>query len=542
MDGTAANTATFLLENADLDAPAWIEHGRTWTYRDVHAAAADIAARLRGRRLRPGTPVGLYAGNGLFWIAAYLAVFAEGLVAVPLATTLGADEAVRRAVWAGCRVLACGRTQRSGLARLADAAGLSVLGEPDAFPARHEPDPIDTRGLPEPADVGGLPAAADAASARLHPVPVDQDADAAYLFTSGTTGTPRAVRITHANLRANTESILAYLPLTAADRTLVVLPFSYVFGASLLHTHLRAGAALAHQASAAYPETVVDSLADLQCTGFAGVPAVFHALVRNSTFTTRSLPALHIVQQAGGALAPAVADELVQAHPQAQLFVMYGQTEATARLSYLPPAERTARRGSIGRGIPGVQLRVVDAGGHDVRPGQIGEIIARGRNISPGYLRDPEASARKMGDGVLRTGDLATVDDDGYIYVVDRVEDFIKSWGHRVASTDVEAAAMELAEVVSAVAVGVPDELAGERIELVAVLRDGSQLDEQTVLAHCRRRLPRHMVPTRVRLVAELPLNANGKVLKRAVRELCLVPGPSGAAVTALDVSAVGGS
>jgi acyl-CoA synthetase (AMP-forming)/AMP-acid ligase II len=127
-----------------------------------------------------------------------------------------------------------------------------------------------------------------------------------------------------------------------------------------------------------------------------------------------------------------------------------------------------------------------------------------------------------MSGGVLRTGDLATVDDDGFIYVVDRAEDFIKSWGYRIASTDVEAAAMELPGLVAAAAVGVPDERAGERVELAVVLRDGSELTERDVIAHCRRRLAKFMVPSRVHVLSALPANANGKVVKRTIRQQCI--------------------
>jgi acyl-CoA synthetase (AMP-forming)/AMP-acid ligase II len=198
---------------------------------------------------------------------------------------------------------------------------------------------------------------------------------------------------------------------------------------------------------------------------------------------------------------------------------MYGQTEATARLSYLPPEDLDARAGSIGRGLRGVTLRVVDEHGADVGPGEVGEIWASGDNISPGYLFDDQRTAEKMPGGVLHTGDLATVDADGYIYVVDRAEDFIKSWGHRVASQDVESAVMELPEVVSVAAVGIPHVVAGEAVAVAVVRRPGSGLDAETLLAHCRARLPKHMVPDLIEFVDQLPLNSSGKVVKRDVRD-----------------------
>lgn len=491
------NVAAYLLAEAPGEATAWIDGTGALSYANLRAAVGAMMDRVAALGLDRGEPVAVLAANGTFWIASYLAILASGMVAVPLPTALDAGEIARRASWARCGALLVGRSQ-SAKAEAAAVAGIPVLEEEDG----------DAWARGEAADF---------------PVTeVDPDADAAYLFTSGTTGDPRAVRITHENIRANTDSILGYLELAADDRMLVVLPFTYVFGASLLHTHLRAGASLVDHPSSAFPETIVQALADHACTGMAGVPSVYNLLVRGSTFTRRELPALRHMQQAGGALSPRVLRELVAGQPHARLFVMYGQTEATARLSYLPPEELLRREGSIGRGIPGVALRVLDEGGADVAPGEVGEIVATGRNISPGYLDDPAASARKMSDGVLRTGDLGTVDADGFIYVVDRAEDFIKSWGYRIASTDVEAAAMELPGLIAAAAVGLPDERSGERVEMVVVTGPDQPPTTQDVIRHCRERLAAYMVPARVHIVDALPVNANGKVVKRSVRELCI--------------------
>lgn len=490
------NTAEFLLAAADDEAIVMTEAGRTHTYADLRGRTAMLAARLQDAGLRSGTPVGLMAPNGIFWASAYLAALSLGLPVVPISATLHREEVVGRLEFAGARAVLLGRREERAI----------VGGLPP------EVLPLGESG----------PGAEPAAPGDLRPVAVDPDQDAVYMFTSGTTGRPRAARLTHRNIQANTASILEYLDVGRDDRMMVVLPFSYVFGASLLHTHLRRGAALVIQSSFVYPQAVVDRLVAERCTGFAGVPSNFHLLLRNSSFGRQPVPGLASIQQAGGRLEPAVLRELVVAQPQARIFVMYGQTEATARLSFLEPSQVLRRPGSIGRGIPGVELTVRDEHGEPVRPGEVGEIWARGENISPGYLGDPEATARKMPEGVLRTGDLAQVDEDGFVYVVDRAEDFIKSWGHRVASQDVEAVAMELPDLVSAAAVGVPDEAAGERIELVAVKRPGSPLQEEDVLGHCRLQLAKHLVPDAVHFVPELPLNPNGKVVKREVRALCV--------------------
>lgn len=483
------NTACYLLEAGSDSAPVFVDGEKSYTYGDLRSAVATLGARLEELHLPTGSPVALAGPNSFFWVAAYLATMAAGLIGVPMPTTLTPGEFRSRLQWVGCRAVLLDGAE----ARLHEPpAGVAVLGE---------------EALRDP----------PRAPFTIRDVALDQDA--AYLFTSGTTGAPRVVRITHRNLQANTESILGYVGVRSDDRMLVVLPFSYVFGASLLHTHLRTGACLVNQARFVYLEAVVGTLAEQRCTAVAGVPSNFHALMRNSSFGSRSLPDLRLIQQAGGRMSPAIIDEIRAAHPQARLFVMYGQTEATARLSYLPPDELDSRGGSIGRGIPGVHLRVVDGDGRDVAPEQIGEIWATGDNISPGYLFDEKRTAEKMPAGVLRTGDLATVDADGYIYVVDRAEDFIKSWGHRIASQDVETAVMELPEIISVAAVGVPHEVSGEAVAVAVVKRPDSDLDAARLLMHCRARLPKHMVPVLVEFVGQLPLNSSGKVVKREVRE-----------------------
>jgi acyl-CoA synthetase (AMP-forming)/AMP-acid ligase II len=232
------------------------------------------------------------------------------------------------------------------------------------------------------------------------------------------------------------------------------------------------------------------------------------------------LKSLKKVQQAGGKLPTVFIEELIAAVPHAQVFVMYGQTEATARLSYLPPEMLDTKLGSIGKGIPGVTLRVLAESGEPVAPGKVGEIVATGDNISPGYLDDPEASAEKFIDGALYTGDLATVDEDGYIFIVDRKSDFIKSLGHRVSSQEVEAKILQIPEVISAAAIGVPDDLAGEAIKVFVVLQKKAEITPDFILAHCRKTMARHMVPKEIVILDKLPMNAHGKFVKSALREL----------------------
>ena len=488
------NTSDYLVADAPPDSIAVVDAGRCHTYGELRAAAGTLAAELAAAGLRPGSPVGILGANSFFWVAAYLAVLKLGHVAVPLSDKLRPDDIRRNADLVGCTALLVDRRALRTLPPGFAEDGV-VLVTDEALRSGREPYWPGDRT-------------------------VDASADAVLMFTSGTTALPKAVRLTHGNLQANTDSILGYLGLRADDRVLVILPFYYCYGASLLHTHLRRGARVVLCNSFAFPETALDVLDREECTVLAGVPSSFQLLLRVSTLAERALPSLRIVQQAGGKLPPVLVDELRAAVPAATLFLMYAQTEATARLSYLPPDRLLDKPGSIGRGIPGVELRVLAENGRPVVPGERGEIYATGPNISPGYLGDPVASAAKFTPHGLRTGDLAVVDDDGYIFVVDRRDDFIKSWGHRVSSQEVEAAALRVGQLVSAAAVGVPDDDAGEVVVLLAVARPGAEVGPAQVLATCREHLPKYMVPRSVHILDGLPVNANGKTAKPQLREI----------------------
>jgi len=250
---------------------------------------------------------------------------------------------------------------------------------------------------------------------------------AEIIFTSGSTGKPKGVMISHKNLIANTESIVKYLKLSHNDRMLVVLPFYYCYGLSLLHTHLRVGGSIVLNNSFIFLGSIIKDLLDYKCTGFAGVPSHYQILLRKSdSFKKTYFPDLKYVTQAGGKLATVFIDEFRESFPEIKFFVMYGQTEATARLSYLPPELYETKKGSMGKGIPGVELKVVNEKGEVVKPGETGEVIARGDNIMMGYFADEEGTRNNLRNGWLYTGDIGTVDEEGYIYLSARIKEIIK--------------------------------------------------------------------------------------------------------------------
>ena len=489
------NVADYLLEWGEDQQIALVADRSYYTYLDIRKKAATLAREILEAGAQPGDAVGILASNSLFWVAGYLAIMKLGCVAVPFNPASMPDELSILSDFAGCKVIC---VQRRYLRRFAKALPGDL--------------PLISDDMPDCSDE-------DVALWNRLPDLESEDQDAALMLTSGTTSSPRVVRVTHKNIKANTDSIIACLDLTETERIMVVLPFYYCFGTSLLHTHLRVGGSLVLCNSFVYPQTALDLMEAENCTGIAGVPSIYQTLLRDSAFPRREFPHLRKIQQAGGKLPPILIQELMECRPNAQIYIMYGQTEATARLSILSPELLPSKLGSVGTGIPGTELRVIGKSGEDVAPGEVGEIVAWGDNVSPGYLNNPEATSVKFVDGMLHTGDLATVDADGFIYIVDRTSDFIKSHGYRVSSQQVEETILQLTDLVAAAVIGEPDLAAGEAIVAYVMIRKGSRVLPEEIHAHCRQNLPRYMWPSEVITVDSLPKSAQGKIVKSVLRE-----------------------
>lgn len=333
---------------------------------------------------------------------------------------------------------------------------------------------------------------------------------ASIMFTSGTTQEAKGVVITHKNLMTNTKDIIEGLSLTDKDKILVILPFYYCFGASLLHTHIKVGGELVLNNNFFLPQRILDELVDKRCTGIAGVPATYQILLRKTRINEMSFPSMRCVQQAGGKLTNQYLKELIQVFGKEHVFVMYGQTEATARLSILNPKFLDAKLGSIGKGLNSTELKVLSEEGNPVKPGEVGEIYAKGNNIMPGYYKEEEITKKKIINGMLKSGDFATVDEDGFIYIVDRQEDFIKTRGYRVSAKLVEETISQIHDIVEVAVVGVEDSIMGEKI--VAYVSVNKPITEKSIIDYCAEKLQKHEVPSQVIFLSILPKNKSLKM------------------------------
>lgn len=490
------------------DALAIIEPARTATYEELNRLANRFAHLFCANGVTPGDRVVIALENSVDMVAAYLGAMKAGAVAVPLAPGPRNDR-LPHAV-ADC-------SPRVAVIDAATARVFAVAGTAFDFAQAME---VPASPAPRVFVAGNsLAPALDECADTSPGVPVSDTDLAAIIYTSGSTGEPRGVMLSHRNFVANARSIVSYLELTAGDRVMAVLPFSYVYGLSLLHTHLAVGGSVVIDNRFTFPNVVLDAMQQHRVTGFAGVPSSFALLLHRSKLGEVALPDLRYVTQAGGGMPAARIEEWLHRGPKAAFYVMYGATEAGARLSYLPPSRLRDKLGSIGRPIPGVEIVVVNDQGEAAAPNDVGELVARGENISRGYWNRPDETAERFGPRGYRTGDLGYADDDGFLYLVGRQHDMIKVGAHRVGAKEIEDVLHEHPAVHEAAVVGAPHELLGE-VPIAFVAVHGAPLDPQLLRAFCATRLAAYKVPARVDVLTELPkLSAVGKIDKRKLRD-----------------------
>lgn len=506
MASNGMNVAEYLLAGKENARIALRFLRTTCSYGELTAYAGSIASYLSQLGVRRGDRILLAADNSLFWVACYLGIMQAGCVVVPIAPSSSHDD-FKHVLETTEASIVCGQASVIALH--------SVL-----LDRKHVISDVDLSSIASVLSQRTLSTICAEISPEKSYVSTHGDDLAALVFTSGSTGRPHGVMVSHKNIIANTDSINSYLSLTDSDRIMVVLPFHYCYGASLLHTHLRVGGEAVIENRFMYPEAVLQRLIEMRCTGFAGVPSHFQILLRNSTIRRKQFPDLRYVQQAGGHLAPTFVRELRTALPGTKIFIMYGQTEATARLSFLPPERLEEKLGSIGRGIPGVTLQVLNEAGYAVKPGEVGEIVAAGSNIALGYWKASEETAATFKDGLLYTGDLARVDEEGYIFVVDRTKDFLKCRGEKVSCRQLEETILECEELLEVAVIGVPDPVFGEAVKAFIVPRAHQDVAgmEERVAVFCKTRLPQHCQPKAIVILRDLPKSSSGKIMKHSLK------------------------
>lgn len=343
---------------------------------------------------------------------------------------------------------------------------------------------------------------------------------AAILYTSGSTGKPKGVVLSHRNLVAGAASVVKYLKNTPDDRILSVLPLSFDYGLNQLTTAFQAGAT-AVLMNYLLPRDIIHTVEKEKITGLAAVPPLWIQLAQLNWPTDSSL---RYITNSGGVMPRATLDLLRSALPHTEVFLMYGLTEAF-RSTFLPPEEVVARPDSIGKAIPNAEVLVVREDGSPCAAGEPGELVHRGALVSMGYWNDREKTAERFKPVPSRqsgltipelavwSGDTVRMDEEGFLYFIGRRDEMIKTSGYRVSPTEIEEVIYGTELVGEAAAVGAPHPVLGQAIILIVTPRSGSKIDQDALLAACKRHLPAFMLPSSIECKeGSLPRNPNGKI------------------------------
>ena len=480
-----------------------------WSYAEFDALCTRLAAGLAGQGIAKGTRVAVLARNSHGFAALRFALARLGAVLVPINFMLKADEVAYILRHAGAVMLATD----SGLAALARAAAAldtqvqHFVWLPSEAPTT--PEPGMTRFDQLAASTAPLPEAELASTDLLQ-----------IVYTSGTESSPKGAMLTHDAVLWQYVSCLVDAGIAGDDLMLHALPLYHCAQLdAFLGPAIYCGASNIVTA-APTPDNLLALIEKHRIRSFFAPPTVWISLLRSPLFDRTDLSSLRKGYYGASIMPVAVMREILQRLPNLKLWNLYGQTEIAPLATMLGPDEQLSKPGSCGRAVLNVQTRVVDDALRDVAPGEVGEIVHRSPHVMLGYFHDDERTAAAFEGGWFHSGDLGTIDADGYITVVDRKKDMIKTGGENVASREVEEAIYRLPQVSEVAVVGLPHPHWVEAVAAVIVVKAGQTLSEPEVLAHCNATMAGFKAPKGVVFVDALPKNPSGKLLKRQLREM----------------------
>ncbi len=485
-----------------------------WTWAEFDALVSRLAAGLHAQGVAKGEHVGVLSRNSHGFAALRFALARLGAVMVPVNFMLNADEAAFILRHAGVKLLAVD----SGLYALGrDAAQRDTAVTRFLWLPSEEPSEFPEDGAADCLNFNTL-AATDLAA---QPCP-EPDFNSHHLlqivYTSGTESQPKGAMLSHGAVIDQYVSCIIEGEMAEADVVLHALPLYHCaqldvfFGPSV---YLGSTSVITAKPT---PDKLLPLIAQHRISQFFLPPTVWIAVLRSPLFEQSDLSSLRKGYYGASIMPVAVMRELIERIPQMRIWNFYGQTEIAPLATVLKPEDQLRKPGSAGKPAINVETRVVDDQMNDVGPGEIGEIVHRSPQLLLGYFRDVERTAAAFEGGWFHSGDLATIDDEGYISVVDRKKDMIKTGGENVASREVEEALYRLAGVSEVAVIGLPHPRWIEAVTAVVVQKPGAALTEAEAIAHCAAQLAHFKTPKAVVFVDSLPKNPSGKLLKRELR------------------------
>ncbi len=481
---------------------ALVTASRRVTFGELEVAVTRMAHQLRAWGVGPGDKVAIQGRNTVSWVVGFLATLRVGGVTVPINHKLAPPETAYILEHSESRVL------------LADPDLAAAV--PEALRAK-----CRVRVLEGDDAIDGVPLfPAGEAPAALPPVTKPEQV-AEILYTSGTTGLPKGCLHSHANvIFAGIACSMTY-GLDPTDRVLLAMPAWHSFPLNgLLLGSLYVGATVV-MLPEYHPQAMLETIQRERCTLFFGPPVAFLAPLRMvPDFDRYDLSSVRTWLYGGGPIDAATSRLLADKYKTERFFQIFGMTETGPTGTALRPEEQVSKAGSIGRhAISGCDLKVMRDTQTEARPGEVGEIWMRCQSMMLGYHRDPEATAAAFHDGWYRTGDVARIDEDGYLFIVDRLKDMIITGGENVYSKEVEDALASHPDLAETAVIGVPHPDWGETVTAVVVLKKGASFDEASVKEHCAARLAKYKAPRVFHVVDSLPRTPTGKVVKVELRK-----------------------
>lgn len=490
-----------IIERHPADDTALISRGRPTSYGELRRQVASLRGVLAENHVERGDRVAILCGNSRYFVLAYLATLGVGGVAVPLNIISPASEIQRE---------------------LDEVQPRVVFVEPAAMTAWNSIDKTSLTELraviaTEGHDIAG---ALTLSESLMHaPVPITNmsaNESAAFIFTSGTAGSPKAAMLSHQNLLSNLEQLAHENVLRNSDVVFGVLPLFHIFGLNVVLGYTLFAGASVVLVQRFDPTTALETFNERGVTVVPGAPQIWSALAQMPDEEASVLGSLRLALT-GAAKMPELVTHQLRDRFGLVVHEGYGLTESSPVVTTSVNGQH--KIGSIGKPLHGVSLRLVDEHGDDSEQGDAGEIWVKGSNVFAGYYNDNEATDRVLtADGWLRTGDLAVMDDEGDLFLVDRLKDLIIVSGFNVYPAEVEQVLLTHPAIEQAAVVGVSHPHSGEAVRAYVVLRKGVHLDEEAIIEHCQKQLARYKCPSKVLIVQSLPTGSTGKVLRRALR------------------------
>ena len=495
--------------------PAFTFMETSLNYAQINGAANQVANGLVAKGIKPGDKVALSCFNLPYFPIIYFGILKAGAVVVPLSVLLKKDEIAYHLTDSDAKAYFCfAGTEELPMGQMGYAGFKEASNCEHFFMIMPKPEMPST--IEDTATMGSLMAGQ---SPKFETHPTGADDTAVIIYTSGTTGKPKGAELSHSNLMLNAVLSADLVKFNTNDTALIVLPLFHIFAMTvLMNAGIYRGTSniLLPRFEA---EAVLGLMQKHNVTVFAGVPTIYWGLnsYKNEKFDLEAIKSNLRICASGGASLPIKVLEDFEQKFEVDIIEGYGMSEGSPVVTF-NHIDVGRKPGSIGTPVWGVEVKIVDDAGKEVAPGEKGELLYKGHNVMKGYYKRPEVNKKVLKDGWMHSGDVATKDEDGFYYIVDRTKDMIIRGGLNVYPREVEEVILKHPAVSLCAVVGVPHEEMGEEVKAFVVLKDGESITEETLIAWTKERIAAYKYPRIIEMIAALPMSATGKILKKELR------------------------